>query len=291
MKEESEFVINKKYPENWDKKREQEQRQKEQEFDVVSFFLYNCPAVKDVFEGEDSLCVEFDEGPDFFVYSSEESSKKLGLEITDCYVNIESNRKKKRNLNSVYSDLKKICARVVEDIQKEDKANLYQKVNYIDVTFTHEVMIGANFDKDKLILELKDLIINKNKHDGEYVFQVDIGYSVFYPENGLKVSLNSNMMYIVPRISDVVQIQKDAGVENYDPVLQSIAQKEKKLVDYKQKCKYAVHKWWLCINFPEMAYIDPTPYRLPDNFKSKYDKIFLVTRAFFGCGVHLIYES
>ena len=165
----------------------------------------------------------------FFVYSSEESSKKLGLEITDCYVNIESNRKKKRNLNSVYSDLKKICARVVEDIQKEDKSNLYQKVNYIDVTFTHEVMIGANFDKDKLILELKDLIINKNKYDGEYVFQVDIGYSVFYPENGLKVSLNSNMMYIVPRISDVVQIQKDAGVENYDPVLQSIAQKEKKI--------------------------------------------------------------
>lgn len=291
MKEKLKLIINKKYPENWNKKNEEYRRKKEDEFDTASFFLYNHSAVKDIFEGADSLCVEFDDSPDFFVYSNEKSSKKLGLEITDCYVNEVRNSKKPRNLNNVYSDLEKICNEVIKDIQKNDKSNLYQKVNYISVIFTHEIMIGAQFDKRRLKLELRNFILNKNKYNGEYVCKVDVGYSFVYPKDKLKILLDSNMMYIVPRISDLVQMQKAAGVADCDPVLQSIASKEKKLNIYKEKCKYDVHEWWLCINVPKMAYMNPISYRLPNNFKSKYDKIFLVTKSFFKDGVYLIYES
>lgn len=286
MRKKSEFIINKKYPEDWDKKSEQEKRKKEQEFGVASFFLYNYPQIKDFLESADNLCVEFNEGPDFFVYSNEDSLEKLGLEITDCYVD------RRRNNLSICSDLEKICRGVIKDIQKKEPSKLYQKINYISVTFRHEVMACDLYDKKKLESELKDFIIDRNKLNGEYVCQVDIGYSVVYPEdeNAPKVFLNSNMAYIVPHISDIAQIQKEAGLEA-DPVQRSIKDKEKKLVEYKQQCKYTVHKWWLCINVPESAYMNPISYHLPDNFKSKYDKIFLVTRSFYGCGVYLIYES
>lgn len=290
MKKEYEFIIYKKYPENWDKMSENQRKKKEYEYDVASFFLHNYPLIKDFFEGAD-LCVEFDENPDFFVYSNEGSSKKLGLEITDCY--IKKRNQKEHHLLSTYSVLENICRNVVKDIQKAEKANLSPKANYIRVTFTHEVMTGYHFDKNRLMLELKDFIINKNKHDGEYVCQVVMGYSTAYPEDGNapKVFINSDLMYIVPHINDVVQIQKDAGVEDNDPVQRIISEKEKKLIKYKQECKYAVHKWWLCINVPKSAYMNPVSYHLPNNFKSTYDKIFLVTRSFYGCGIHLIYES
>lgn len=287
MRNDLEFIIKKIYPENWDKIGEQERIKKEKEFGIASFFLYNYPTIKDFLKGTDYLCVQFYEKPDFFLYSNEESSKKLGLEITDCYVNTESNR----NILSIYSDLEKICKEVVDDIVKNNCIASHKRINYINVTFTHEIMIGAQFDKKGLKSELRNFILDKDKYNGEYVCKVDVGYSVVYPEDKLKILLNSNMAYIVPRIGDVVQIQKNYGIENPDPVLRCIAEKEKKLVAYKQGCKYAISEWWLCINIPENAYLNPVSYNLPENFTSKYNKIFLVTRAFYGCGVHLIYNN
>ena len=73
----------------------------------------------------------------------------------------------------------------------------------------------------------RDFIFDKSKHNGEYVCQVDVGYSAFYPENSPKILVYSNMAYIVPRICDVVQMQKEAGIDDNDPVLRSIAVKEK----------------------------------------------------------------
>lgn len=145
-------------------------------------------------------------------------------------------------------------------------------------------MIGQYFNKKELSSELKDFIINKNRHNGKYIYNVEIGYSAAYPKDKLKVFIYSNMAFIVPRICDIVQ--KETEINNYDPVLQSIAKKEALLTQYKQRNKYEVHKWWLCLNVQKNAYMNPTAYHLPKDFSSKYDKIFL-----YGYGVHLIYES
>lgn len=289
MKKESEFIIIRKYPKDWYQYSEQKRKQKEQEFGVASFLLNNYSPFNRLFKGADILYLEDHEGPDFLVYSNEKSSKKLGLEVTDCYLNSEN--KKSRNIPSTVSDLEKICEEVYKDIQKKQNADSCQNVNYIKATFTHAVMIGQYFNKKELASELKDFIINKNRRDGKYICNVEIGYSAAYPNDKLKVFIYSNMAFMVPRICDIVQQQKETGINNYDPVLQSIAKKEALLTQYKQRNKYEVHKWWLCINVPQNAYMNPTAYHLPKDFSSKYDKIFLVTRFFYGYGVHLIYES
>ncbi len=287
MKKECEFIINKIYPDDWEKYNEKEQEKKEKEFGVALFFLNNYYPIRETFKGANCLCVESHEGPDFFVSSNEESSEIFGLEITDCYINTEHNR----NFSSVHSDLEKVCKEVINDIKATVNINSYKKINYISATFTHEVMTGEYFDKKRLKSELRDFIFDKSKHNGEYVCQVDVGYSAFYPENFPKILVYSNMAYIVPRICDVVQMQKEAGIDDNDPVLRSIAVKEKKLVDYKLNCKSSVHEWWLCINIPKSAFMNPISYHLPKNFTSKYDKIFLVAESFYGCGVHKIYGT
>lgn len=287
MEKDCDFIINKKYPNDWDKYSEKARKKKEQEFGVAFFFLNNYHPIKETFKGANSLCVESCEGPDFFVYSNEESSERVGLEITDCYLKTERNR----NFLSIHSDLEKICKEVIEDIKKTTNISSYKKINFISATFTHEVMIGEYFDKERLKSELKEFIFDKSKHNGEYVCQVDVGYSALYPENLPKVLVHSNMAYIVPRICDIVKMQKEAGIEDNDPVLRSIAVKEKKLVDYKLNCKSPVHEWWLCINIPKNAFLNPISYHLPEDFISKYDKIFLVKRSFFGCGVYKIFGN
>ena len=168
MKKESEFVIKRKYPKDWDQYSEQKRNQKEQEFGIASFLLNNYSPFNHLFKGADILYLEDHEGPDFLVYSNEKSSKKLGLEITDCYLNSEN--KKSRNIPSTVSDLEKICEEVYKDIQKKQNADSCQNVNYIKATFTHAVMIGQYFNKKELSSELKDFIINKNRHNGKYIY-------------------------------------------------------------------------------------------------------------------------
>lgn len=277
MKKDFDFVINKKYPKYWSDFNEKEKIKKEEEFNVVSFFLNNYSPVRELFHKTNNICVEFYEGPDFLVSLDEDSYEKIGLEITCCFAD------KKRNALSLYSDLKKLCEEVIRNINKTENRNFYQDINYINVTFTHKVMIGELYDKNKLKSELKDFIICKNKHDGEYVSHVETGYSVVY--HNLNISVYFDMMYIVPRICDVVQIQKEKG----DPVMLCIAEKEKKLACYKQNCKFSVHEWWLCIDVPKSAFMNPVSYHLPEKFTSEYDKIFLITQSIYGYGVFLIY--
>lgn len=138
----------------------------------------------------------------------------------------------------------------IKTFKKKQNADSCQNVNYIKATFTHAVMIGQYFNKKELSSELKDFIINKNRHNGKYIYNVEIGYSAAYPKDKLKVFIYSNMAFIVPRICDIVQ--KETEINNYDPVLQSIAKKEALLTQYKQRNKYEVHKWWLCLNVQKM---------------------------------------
>lgn len=126
MKKESEFVIKRKYPKDWDQYSEQKRNQKEQEFGIASFLLNNYSPFNHLFKGADILYLEDHEGPDFLVYSNEKSSKKLGLEITDCYLNSEN--KKSRNIPSTVSDLEKICEEVYKDIQKKNRMRTHAKM-------------------------------------------------------------------------------------------------------------------------------------------------------------------
>lgn len=285
MEKESRFIIYKKYPKDWEKMNIKEKIKKGLEFSIVSFIINNYSPIRDFFEDTDNLCVEFNEGPDFFLYPNEVNSKILGLEITDCYVN--SGKNYNRNILSVHSDLEKICGEVIKEVCSDD---LRQKINYLRVVFTHDIMVGCSFDKMELKSELKDSILHNNKNcNRKYVCRTEAGYSPVYPEDKIKLLLNSNKMYFIPHINDVVQFQKEIGVDDYDPVQLSISLKEDKLVDYKQNCKYIVDKWWLCINVPYSSFMNPISYHLPDAFTSKYDRILLVSESY-GYNIHLIYE-
>ena len=273
MKHSPEVYIKKIYPDNWDRYSERDKQKKEQEFNIASFVL-NDSSVKIQFEGKEPLCVQFLEGPDFLVYSENNPSDKIGLEITKCYIN------DKHNSPAINSDLEKICKEVIQDIQHTENTNL-SHINYIDVKFAHEVMVGYQYDKKILKSELKKMLLDNKTSVGKYVKEAKAGYSYAYIENNLKITIFSEMMYIVPRISDI----------ELDPVLNNIEIKEKKLGIYKQKDHDSVNNWWLCIEIPKDAYLNPSLYKLPSGFKSNYNKIYVSTLSFWGHGTHLIFSK
>ncbi len=273
MKHSPEVYIKKIYPDNWDRYSERDKQKKEQEFNIASFVL-NDSSVKIQFEGKEPLCVQFLEGPDFLVYSENNPSDKIGLEITKCYIN------DKHNSPAINSDLEKICKEVIQDIQHTGNTNL-SHINYIDVKFAHEVMVGYQYDKKILKSELKKMLLDNKTSVGKYVKEAKAGYSYAYIENNLKITIFSEMMYIVPRISDI----------ELDPVLNNIEIKEKKLGIYKQKYHDSVNNWWLCIEIPKDAYLNPSLYKLPSGFKSNYNKIYVSTLSFWGHGTHLIFSK
>ena len=125
---------------------------------------------------------------------------------------------------------------------------------------------------------VKTFILNGNKQ-GEYVRNVVVGYSDAYPTTNIKVMVFSEMMYFVTPINRITQTWKGDRKIDFDPVRVCIEEKEKKLIEYKQKCAGSVEQWWLCIEVPEDAHINPSSYVLPENFDSGYDKIFIVTTA------------
>ena len=273
MKHSPEVYIKKIYPNNWDRYSEREKQKKEQEFNIASFVL-NDSSVKIQFEGKEPLCVQFLEGPDFLVYSENNPSDKIGLEITKCYIN------DKYNSPAINSDLEKICKEVIQDIQHIGNSNL-SRINYVYVKFAHEVMVGYWYDKKVLKSELKKMLLNDKTSAGKYVKEAKAGYSYAYIENDLKIIIFSEMMYIVPRISDI----------ELDPILNIIKQKEKKLGVYKQNYHDSVNNWWLCIEIPKDAYLNPSLYKLPSDFKSNYNKIYVSTLSFWGHGTHLIFSK
>lgn len=277
----SRLIINKKYPDGWEQYSEREKCKKCEEFKIVSFFL-NDTSVVDLFAGEDNLNVEFREGPDFFIYSDAKIFSNLGLEITKCYVDDS-------NSHRIKSDLKKICEDSVKDIQKQ--TNSCHGINYVLVTFTHEIMVGKPYVRNELKSELKDFILNGNNKQGKYIVNIDMGYSIIYPKDYLNISIISEMAYIVPTIEEVVNMQEQANIVNYDPIQRSIREKEQKLVLYKQRTVDLVGEWWLCIEIPDDAFMNSISYQLPTDFTSEYDKIFLVNRSVYGHGVRLIFNA
>lgn len=276
------MYINKIYPHNWNEINEREKQKKEQEFSIARFFL-DEPSVKSQFQGRGNLCVEFHEGPDFLVYSEENLSDIIGLEITKCYV------KDVGCSPSVMSNLRKICNEVVGDLQKSE--NSFYNINYIDVTFAHEIMIGEWYDKKVIKSELKDAVLKENKVEKKYIIQAEIGNSIIYPQDSLTIDINSNMAYLVPSIDMIVSMHAKVGSKDFDPVMQSISEKEGKLVSYKQKKQTDISQWWLCIEIPKDANINPSLYQLPADFKSDYDRIYLTSLFFYGYGNRLIFKK
>lgn len=275
MKQCLEICIKKIYPKNWDKYSEREKQKKEQEFNIVSFLL-NAPIGKTQFEGTKTLFVEFCEGPDFLVYSEDRLSDKIGLEITKCYANDRCSSP------AINSDLEKICKEVFRDIQHTGDINL-SHINYANIIFAHEVMVGNRYDKKVLKSELKKVLLNNKVPAGEFVKRAKTGYSPAYAKNDLKITIFSEMMYIVP------------GMTNFDgehdPVLDRIKEKQDKLVCYKRKNDDSVNNWWLCLEIPQDAHFDPSLYKLPSDYKSGYDKIYLLSLSFYGYGTYLVFSK
>ena len=272
--------INKIYPKRWGMYSHQEKEKKEREFNVVSFLL-NSHLGKNCFR-EKKLYVEFYEEPDFIVYLADRTSEKIGLEVTKCYADEWNNHR-------VKSDLEKICKKVIEGVQNNTDSNCFCEINYMNVTFMHEIMVGGLYNKEELIAELKDVIMGKNRDDKKYVMCAEVGNSNIYPQGRLNIFINSSMAYWVPSIDEIIRMHEDAGVKSCDPVLRSIKEKEKKLLVYKQKSKGLINQWWLCIEVPEDAYMNPVSYQLPVNFDSEYDKIFIVKESFYGYGAYLVF--
>lgn len=264
---------------NWEQFSPQERAKKDKEVFIATFMLKEAPCSVST-EESDELCMELHEEPDFLLYSKKDCAHKIGLELTKCYMN------NTKNSSKVHSDLELICKRTIEKIQRANGV----KCNYAKVTFAREIMEGEKYDKKKLRRELKSFILNGTKQ-GEYVRNVVVGYSDAYPTTNIKVMVFSEMMYFVTPINRITQTWKGDRKIDFDPVRVCIEEKEKKLIEYKQKCAGSVEQWWLCIEVPEDAHINPSSYVLPENFDSGYDKIFIVTTAIYGYGVQLIYES
>lgn len=304
MKKECELNIHCEYPQNWNQYSERERKKKEGEFDIVSFFLKD-PLVRDLFAGKKDFCVTFCEKPDFIVCLNDESSTKIGLEITQCYAT------KKNNSPQINSDLIKLCKIAITEDEKV--ANSIQGMDYIQVTFSHDIMTGnLLYDKQKLKQEFKSFIINENNTSGEYIRKIKIGYSGIYSLEDPKIVVNSDMMYWVPTIDAVVEMldkakkeesiterceqkdkalpKKSVNIEEIDPIRRCVSEKEKKIANYKRN-NDSVSQWWLCIEIPEDAYMNPRLYQLALGFKSKYDKIFIVNKSIYGYGVYLIFKS
>ena len=265
---------------NWEQFSPQERAKKDKEVFIATFMLKEAPCSVSTEESDD-LCMELHEEPDFLLYSKKDCAHKIGLELTKCYMN------NTKNSSKVHSDLELICQRTIEKIQRANGV----KCNYARVTFAREIMEGEKYDKKKLRRELKSFILNGNKQ-GEYVRNVVVGYSDAYVATDIKIMVFSEMMYsVIPVNSIIIKSWNGDRMIDLDPVRVCIEKKEKKLIEYKQKCAGSVKQWWLCIEVPEDAHINPSSYALPENFDSGYDKIFLVTTAIYGYGVQLIYES
>lgn len=159
------------------------------------------------------------------------------------------------------------------------------------MTFAHEIMIGEWYDKKVLKSELKDAVLKENKVEKKYIIQAEIGNSIIYPQDSLTIDVNSNMAYLVPSIDMIVSMHEKVASKNFDPVIQSISEKEGKLVGYKQKCQTDISQWWLCIEIPKDANINPSLYQLPADFKSDYDRIYLTSLFFYGYGNRLIFKK
>lgn len=269
--------INRINPENWNNLNLQERKKKEDEFHIVSFFLDSF----NKFEGK-SISVEFYEGPDFILYSENTIFNNVALEVTKCYFD------KKWNSQKIDTELKLICKHVINELLNECKL---PKANYFNIKFNHSVMINGRYNIEELKMELKSFIINGNRQSGNFISSVEFDYLEYCFENELIINISSDMAYIVPKINDILQINHGMCKKDLDPVLRCIFEKEKKLDIYKQDNKRNISQWWLCIEIPENAYIDPSLYKLPNGYISKFDKIFLVTEAVYGYGTHLIFKS
>ncbi|OUQ54222.1 hypothetical protein B5E60_02545 [Alistipes sp. An116] len=304
MKKECELNIHCEYPHNWDQYSDREQKKKEGEFDIVSFFLNN-PLVRKLFAGKKDLYVTFCEEPDFIISLNDVSSAKIGLEITQCYAT------KKYNSPQINSDLIKLCKTAITEDEKV--ANSIKGIDHIQVIFSHDIMTGnLRYDKQKLKQEFQLFILNGNNTSGEYIRDIKTWHSGIYSPNDPKIIVNSDMMYWIPTIDAVVEMlgnakkeetttegseqknkdpqKKSVNIKEIDPIRRCISDKEKKIANYKSN-NDSVSQWWLCIEIPEDAYMDPRLYQLVPGFKSEYDKIFIVSKSIYGYGVHLIFES
>lgn len=286
MKKESELRIKKIYPHDWDKQDKQYKQKKLNEF-IVASFLLNDHTIKNKLINYNDLCIKFSENPDFIISSTDVSFKTLGLEIIDCY---KLDGRKTYCISKTLSDLKKICTEVIKDIQNSNIHDPFYGINSFKLIFKHEIIVCGNFDKNKLKEELRDFILNKDKRDGNYLCSIDIGYNSFFKSEH-NIEIFPDMAYIVPSINNIALQQQTLGIQAPDPVLRSIEIKEEKLVTYKTKQQNNIDKWWLCINVPQNEYMNPQSYKLPTNFESKYDRIYLVSMSHFGYGIHLLYSK
>lgn len=264
------------YPDDWENKKDTEKQKKLEEYKVV-LFLLNDSIVKSQFVENKKLFIEFYEKPDFILYQDGISTERIGIEVTQSYIDKEWNHER------IYQELNLICKRVIDEIRHSEDFQKSLNFNYADIVFYHEVMVNGHYNINRLKSELKQSIINENNYPcGEYIKSLKIGCSLAYPRDNIKITINSDMAYIVPKLKDISM--------ELDPILRCVSEKENKLDSYKKKSD-SINKWWLCIDIPERAHLNPVSYNLPADFKSKFNRIYLVKRMDYGIGVYLIYNA
>ncbi len=135
MRMKTEIYLNRIYPANWNTLNVRDKEKKEREYNTISFLLKSS-SVKPMFAEVNSLVVEFYEEPDFIVHSHDLTFRKIGIEHTKCYV------QERNNTPKINSDLEKICIEIIDEIN--EKAPLISSnLNYINVVFAHDIMVGT----------------------------------------------------------------------------------------------------------------------------------------------------
>lgn len=158
--------------------------------------------------------------------------------------------------------------------------------NHFSFKIHHEKLFCtiSELDREEINREVIMFINNKAKKQSKYATNIFSDISFWYDKyiNDIEIDIESNMAYLVPRITDL----------NPNPIIKRIAEKEHLLAGYKQNpANSNVNKWWLMIQIPRFSYLNPLGYKLPEDFSSKYDKIILVKDSGLGIGVYTLYDK
>ena len=143
----------------------------------------------------------------------------------------------------------------------------------------------SNNEKKKVSGEIKMLLMHKylgtQRSKTDYIYDASFYYDPFIFNHDIKIDIEPTMANYISFLTQL----------NPDPVLECIAEKEKKLTSYRQLDKNKdIKRWWLIVEIPRTSFLDTYGYKLPTGFSSNYDKIFIVKMHSRDIGTYKIYD-
>lgn len=223
-----------------------------------------------------------DEEPDFEI-RLENNKETIGVEHRRCFRdNVDS-------LTEVQVSFTKICESIISELKEIAAQNINPngEPNHLIVQVFRDKMYAkkSNEEKKKVSGEIKMLLMHKylgtQRSKTDYIYDASFYYDPFIFNHDIKIDIEPTMANYISFLTQL----------NPDPVLECIAEKEKKLTSYRQLDKNKdIKRWWLIVEIPRTSFLDTYGYKLPTGFSSNYDKIFIVKMHSRDIGTYKIYD-